>query len=77
LFLGFDSRKFEALLAHLRKMEKSVFAVHPELLPVPRAQNMFLQLEILPMQRQPEFPISNSFHNLKNEQLTAFGILEP
>jgi len=41
LSLGFDSHEHEVLLTHLHRKEKLAFAVCPEPLPVPTAQNMF------------------------------------
>jgi hypothetical protein len=54
MFLGLDSHECEALLIHPHKMGKFVSGVRQEPLLLPRAQNMFRQLEILPMQRQPK-----------------------
>jgi len=62
LFLGFHSRKCEALPKHPHKMGKFAFGVRPEPLLVPRAQSMSRQLEILRVQRQPNLNLLYSIN---------------
>ena len=58
----YDIHQHRALLIHPCKMGKFVSGVHLEPLLLPRAQNMFHQLEILPMQQWPKVDISHQIN---------------